>query len=758
MALTTLTVGVTSYSSAQRAAMGLVLDSLTISVDEYSELAFTVFGCGPLPPFLAGQPVALLVDFGSGPVVVFQGNIAGVSLSQGETGWVYAYHCLDLKHRADYISIQSANGRAACEYNLDVDDLSYDPTRAGKTVGEIARSVLEVYNTAQLLLAQSVGGYTFGSGVAMLNATTVSDLSVLTIVPHKPERLEGKAILSVVQSFIQQHYPQACLWVQADGIIRVRSPFTDFTTYTLKVPGTGQLSPDPVEWPEYEPITQHCHTQYQIIGQDLEGAILSTIDGTLTPFNSSGDRASWTIADHLFPKGTSVFGNLSVASSTSATITCDDPTVSWASGFWPSIGGTLYLINTGGAGFQLMSQRRVTISGALAAGGSCAVSWDSSYPLDFPSYNRFMLVGSNNSLAYVDRLFWVTDPSTGDTGLDTAIGANLEDRDPNGIEWSNNGQYGPIFYAAAKVVWGFNCDNSNPALRWPMQELPIGVKVIRSTGQILLDDPACLVAALAAGTADALQLGYPATALNGLWYGVVVAVPYSRGPLVAQYPASGYAGSAYTDYGIQRTHQEFLDSYTSRTQNVGMIALAQQKLISMQDAVLEGSIAHHGLPSFDCFVPGIGLNLVMPSTSPLDARPVPVRTTVIRWPADGPDIHQVSFRFSNRKAPFAGDDRYLHPHYTKDSYDTAAFFEAGFDPASVMDGWKSGMQGRGERQAAMREANRVRDEPTNWGKLAGGPDSLPAGKAINVDPVAPKLSQMRGRREDLPGGMSGGAP
>lgn len=685
MATTTLTVGTTTYSSTDRAAMGMAgIDSLKVSVDEYCELEFTIYGCGPLPTFLAGTLVALTVD----GTVVFSGNIVSTNMSQGNTGWHFAFHCLDLKWRGDWVSIGNRQGSAVCSYNLDPDDLDYDPNFAGFTVGQIVLDVLQVYSTGLDLFSLGVGGYTFGvdgmgNPTAILNATTVADLGFLSIIPNCPVRIEGDAIISILQQFIATWHPQMCLWVQPfDGVIRVRSPFTGFTTFNITVPGATTPAADNCDWPELvAPDISNCWTQYQIIGQDIDTAYLNTFDGTLTPFNSSGDRSSWNLNYHLYPTGTSVYGSVTITSSTSADVTCDDPTVSWASGFWPAIGGTIFVINTTATGLAIMERRLVTSNTALTAGGTCSIGWDSGNPLDNPTYDRFGLVGSNNPLAYVDRLFWVTDPSTGDVGTDTYIGANLRDRDPNGIQWSNNGQFGPVLYAAAKVLWSINGDNATPALRWPMQELPVGVKILKATGQVLLDDPACLIAALAAGSADGLFLGYPTSAVNGLWYGLVVAVPYSRGPLVAQYPSSGFAGSAFSDYAVSKVKRERLDSYTSRLQNANMIALATEKAVTMQDAHLEGSIAYHGLPSerstspFNQFAQGIALNIIMPATSPLDSRPVPVRTAVIRWPHENADIYQVSFRFSNRKAPFQGDSRYIHPNFTRDASSNAVFWE-----------------------------------------------------------------------------------
>jgi hypothetical protein len=773
MASTTISVGTTTYTSAQRAAGGWVgIDSLKISVDEYWELEFTIYQCGSNPPFLSGEQVIVQVDQGAGPATVFTGNITGYPIKhEADSAWNYGYHCTDLKRRGDLISIQDPYGQSAFQFNLPVDDNDYDPAYSGFTVGQIVAAVLQVYNTASNLQSLNVGNFTFAAGppaTATLAAITLLDLANLTIVPNVDVRIEGEFILQVLDGFVKQWYPQYGSYVDAVGNIRYVSPFNFYTsTVNLYVPGAGVTSPSPVDLPEYTINTDGCFTQYQIIGQDFDGAVVSIADGTLTPVNSPTDRSKWNINYHLYPSGTATYGSLSVTSSTSCTITCDDPTISWPSGFWPANNGYIWLVDTSGADVTGVTRRPITISAALSPGGSCDIEWSSDTPLDYSSYTRFMIVGQNNPLSFVDRLFWITDPWSGDTGLNTYLGSHLVNRDPAGIPWSNNDQFVPIFYATAKILWSINGDNANPALRWPIQELPVGVRVIKQTGQILLDDPACFIAALAAGTEDALLNGYPSTALGGLWYDIRVVVPFSRGPLVAKYPASGFAGSAYTDYGIQRIKQVFLDSYTSSSQNAMMVALATQRAITLQDAVIKGTIFHHGLPAgFNAFEPGYALQIVMPTTSPIDGIPIPVRTTVIRWPNEAADIYQVSFRFSNQKQPFTGDSRYIHPNYTRDPSDTIFYANdmGGFGPGFGMADFRSGMEGREARQAKRREDQGFAPntaggfQKTDWNKLSSGPESAPAGRPINVDDSTKKLAERRGLRTDTATGGAGGAP
>lgn len=741
--ITTLTVGVTTYTASDLAGLGFVgIDQLSISCENYWELEFTVIGCGPNGPFSPGTPVAMQVDLGSGPVTVFVGDIVSGSASPSPQGWSFSYHCLDLKHRADYVTLRAFDGTSTATYNLPPDDVDYDPNRVGKDVGQIVTEVLQYYPTAQALTTLGVGNYTFGTDIhgnptATISATTAADLALLTIVPQHAVRLEGECILSILGQFVRSFMPQYSDWVQADGTIRYASPFT-FTSFPLVVPGSSGPS-DPVEWPEYTPDTSQCYTQYQIIGRDMTGTICSVKDGTLSPVNTNTDRTNWTIFDYLQPKGYSDQGTISITSSTSATVTSDDITATWGAGFWEANSGVLVAVNTGAAGVQITERRAVTVSAALSAGGSANIEWDSSQPLDYSSYDRYYLIATNNPLAYVDRLFWITEPSSGNTGLDTFVGANLTDRDPNGIPWGNNTQGGVVFYPTARILWSLHGDDPTVANRFPLLELSAEVKVLKATGQVLLGEPACFTAAQQAGSAQGLALGYPSTAVGGLWEDVQIAVPYSRGQITAQYPSSGFTGTAFTAFGISRVKQVVLDSFVSREQMSAMQALAQERLLTMCNATVEGSIGHHGIPAgFSPFGVGFGLTLSVASTaSPLDGVFLPVRTSVIRWPNEGSDIYHCSFRFSNRKAPFAADSRYLRPNLTRDSSTNEVFFEGG--STFVMEEFHPGNPNRQQHIAARRE---------HWEQHRGeSREGQSTGKPIDPNPPRPKLADLRGGPE-----------
>lgn len=762
---TSITIGTTTYNDASRAANLFVgIDQLTISTDNYWELEFTVQGCGPTPPFAANQPVSLSVDIGDGAglVVRFRGNIVEAPVGHNESGWTFSYRCLDLKRRGDRVPIIAADGSAVCCYNLPGDATDYDPTKAGKNVGQIVLDVLQNPILAPMLGLRGIGGYTIAGSTYTISSVTSGDLALLTIVPQSEVRIEGAACLGRIEQFVRDYHPQMSLWVDQAGIIRVQSPLNFVSSVkTLTLPAPGVTSPDLAEKPNYEVRTEDCCTQIQIAGQDLDTAILSKSGGWLTPYNSGTDRANWTLSDFAQPKGSTDYGTASVTSSTTATLASDDPSRAYASGFWPGVSGVLVLTSPAGGDAAYQTARAVTVSSAMAAGGSMTVEWDSSNPLDFDTYTRYELVGQENVLALVDRLFWITDPSTGDVGLDTFIGANLRDRNPNGIPWANNGQVEPIYYAAAKVLWGLNTDAATVAERFPILEIPVDVKVIRSTGQVLLAEPACVVAAIQAGTLDALNLGYPSNPFFGAWYDLKVAVPYSRGPLIAQYPpagggvaGSGFQGSAYTAYGITETMVVPLERYTSRSMTAAMASLAQEMLLTMCDAEIEGSIQTHDLPAgFDPFTLGIAIEAVLPATSPLAGIPVPVRAHVIRWPNDGPDIRTCSFRLSNRKAPNSADRQHIPPHFTHEP--SGGFVWAGGGGEGLDAGPR--VVGRPEQRARRESIANDKFEATRPAPPRSVAEAEPSGShAVPDAPAPPRRITLREQRAGDNDTTSGG--
>jgi hypothetical protein len=661
---TTITIASTTYDATARAANGFVgIDQLTRCIDGYDELEFHILGCTPEPPFVPGQAVSLSTDDGSGAVLRFTGDILGpVEMSQSETGWSFSYRCIGLKRRGDYITLLSSDGSGVATFNLPLDDEDYLLSTAGKSVGQIVTILLtNVHNSANLA-AVGIGAYTSMGPPAVLPAQTIADLALCTIVPNTDVRLEGECLISVLDQFIRAWHPQYSTWVEPDGTIRVASPFA-FPPQTLTVPG-GTAAGDPVNWPQCTIDASTCYTRYQIVGKDIGGTVLSVHDGSLERAWTGAQQTAWTLSDFTSPKGSVDSGTLSSVTTTSAVVTSDFPAAHWVVNYWN--GGEIVFYNAVAVGILGTEDKPILSSAAMTAGGTASITWDASIPLSTSSYTRYRMINTNTPLAVVGRLFNVREATGPLLGTATYVGAHLVPRfNRFGYQWANIMQSVPIMYPAAQVLWSQNG-------KWPWFSEPIPVQINRDTGQILLQKPAVVVSADLAGRTQGLANGWPTTFANGLYYDVQVAVAFNRGDLNAYAPLPGmgvggsnYQGTAYSKYGVTKTKVFPLDTWMWAGDQASLEHLAAERLKTMCDATIEGSIGMHydaWTPTWDVFTMGYSLNIAIGSgASPLDGENLPVRSMIFRWPNEGADIHTASFRFSNRKAPFSGDSLYLHP-------------------------------------------------------------------------------------------------
>jgi hypothetical protein len=679
--LPTIVIGTTAYSASGVAYSGFsgtvvawadarIHDvKLTRSIEDYDTVEFSVVGCGPQAPFVPGLPMAMVTseDDGTSPVTRFVGDLQRPQVAPSPMGPAWSYQATGLKRRADYVTLLASDGSATASYNLSPDDPLALYFLQGLTVGQIVTDILQAVSNSAPLRAAGVGAYVLDiHGNWVLPALTVADLANLTIVPPSPVQLSGQGILNLLEQFIQNWMPPYCTYVEPDGMIRVRSLFA-LPPHTLTVPGPTVIAPDPVDMLQYDVDCTGCYTAWEIVGLDIEPAYLSVVEGTLRTASTPTQYANWTSADFLQPRGSTDVGSVTGVTTTSCTVTSDQATVHWVANYWNDAGGYIYLEYLVGGLLAMRETRRVTSCSAMTAGGSATITWDTSQPLESATYTRYHLVGTNTPMAQVDRLFNVREPASGALGLDTFVGAHLYPRFPKGVAWGNitrsASAVGLIFYPAAKVLW-------SSTGQYPWFEEPVAVQLNPATGQIDLSQPAVFVSAGIAGQTQLLQVGYPANYFQGLWYDVQVVVPYNRGGLSARWPASGYSGTAYTKYGIERVMVIPIDTFTFKGDVPSMQQLAAEHLATVQDAVVEGSCLLHfsasleaGTLAWDPLTIGYSLNIAMPSASQIDGLDLPIRSWTIEWHNDGPDISTIEFHFSNRHRPFEGDALYLHPAF-----------------------------------------------------------------------------------------------
>lgn len=676
--LTTIVLGNTAYSSNGTAYSGFVGTTkswaqgriyglrLTLDDENYAACEFTVLGCSNALPFVPGLPISLFTSAndGTSPILRFAGDLQRPEMRPSTHGPAWGYSANDLKRRADYVTLLNGNGTGVAAYNLSPSDPLYLFNLAGQTVGQIITNVLTSSINAASLTGLGVGNMTLAGSTYTLPAQTVTDLSLLTIVPPRPVQLSGEGILNVIESFLQQWHPQYTLYVQPDGTIRVISIFGR-TAYTFTLPSGSSAAGDPVDALTYTgPDLSGCYTAVQVVGTDIAGAVLSFKDGTLTRGGTAADLAAWTSDDFQTSTNAADDGTITATTSTSCTVHSNHATVHWVANYWNGIGGVIVFYNLSIAGLGASDFRQITSCTALTAGGTASITWDSSLPLDTTAYNGYRIYATNTPRNLVDRQFLVTDPSTHATGLSTYIGSHMYPTFPFGFPFGNIGKgstaVSTVNFPAASVLW-------SPTGAWPWRELPVNLDLDPKNGAIILKLPAVFLSAALAGASAGLANGYPTTYAQGKFVDVNVVIPYNRGSLNARSPATSYSGTAFTNYGLQRVKVIALGTYNWKGNTASLTLLAHEILMTLQDAVTTGSIKIHydaWTPTFDPLVLGYALNIVTPAgASPIDGLNLPVRSVTMEWPEEGPDVHLVTFGFSNRHRAFEGDDLYIHPSF-----------------------------------------------------------------------------------------------
>lgn len=647
---TVLTIAGTDYDAAARATNGIQLEVLSLSFEGYDELSFTVTGCGPVAPFHPGQAVALKWD----GVTKFVGDIETVEPSNGDQSWMFAVQCLGLKNRADRVTITGPDGTGEATYNRPPTDFLYVASDAGLSFGTMVQRILTVQENADRLSALGVGNYVSLSPPTLPTAT-LTDLAALDIVPTQPVSFSGEGIINQIEQEMLHWHPKYALWIKPDGTIRFTNLFT-MSRNALKLP-TEYDNGDPVDFASLRRDCSGSYTAFNFIGVNVQPAILSVRDGTIAANWTLTDQGNWKYTDHSQAGDAEDEGTISSLTSTSAVLTSSNTSRTYASGSLSGRQASIYLINAAGTGIALQEYRRITSNTAMSAGGTMTVNWDSAVPLEAAGYTKYRMYMNAGGLTNVWRSYLVRDPATGNTGLSTYIGAHLMPSFPKGIPWANNGRIDMVSTAQAVVQW--SSTGSGPFFEWPMT-----VEIDRAIGGFRMAEPAVKVCC-PGGLNFLRTTGSPTNAANGLPYDIKIITPFNRGGLNARKPTSGYEGTAYTEDGISRVKEVHLDNWMWLGDRPDILKLAQEHLDTLKDAVLAGSLGHHGIPSFDPFTLGFAIDIVIPGASSSTIQRwdnLPVRSISINFNQPGDDYY-VTMSFSNQRRPFQGDSLYIHPAF-----------------------------------------------------------------------------------------------
>lgn len=653
-----ITIAGTAYPVAARNTSRLRIDDLTLELEGYSQLAFHEKKFAPVRSFADGAAVSMTID----GTLAFSGAISEHQAAQAPTGWTHGYTALSNRWLADKVPITATDGTGTAYFNRTPDDDYYLPTDAGLSVGTIFTRVLTNVTTATALNALGIGGYT-SLTPPTLPAALIADLALLTVVPPTPVILSGANIFNQLAQFLSRWHPKYALEVTPAGLIRI----SDTTSATRFVPRTitlcGPAGPaDPCPWPKVSRSVRQCATRIVVVGgPNVTTAMLSLVDGTLAEGFSSTDKTNWTLKAFTQPSGATDYGTVSANTSNTATISSHDATFAFAVNAWSNNQAWITLSSTINTGIAVMEGRPVTANTALVAGGTATITWDASWPVTTSNYDHYRLVGSSGGLIDTWRLYYPREPHTGNTGLNTWVGAHLVPRSAKLVKWSNSTTSRSEYYTTASIIGGLGSKQMVPWNLYPAPSIG-GFRFVYPTVK-------------AFGQDSALNAGSPTTVAGGLPADVQILALFSLGPLTVTVPpdVSGvpqYQGLAYTQSGIQWTEYLNYPDWLFAGDTSSFTTLATEHLAALQDPVIEGEASWYvagSTPSWAWMTFANSLNIaVNGGSSDWTSINATIRSIRFKPVASAEGMtHIISFGFSTRRKPFSGDELYAHPRFAE---------------------------------------------------------------------------------------------
>src|SRR5574337_1679239 len=634
---TVLTIG---GSTVDRAASRVVLQRLTLSMDgpdvlEFSQIARPA-DCGDCSGL---APVTLTID----GTLYFTGTLTRPTpQGVGRGAITVAYTALGFRYAANNVFVTGSDGTGSMAWNLDPTDPYYLPSNSGKNVGEILTNLLEQHSTQ--LTALGIGQFTGST----LPAATIADLALLTVVPPTPITLGGR-LWDAAADLLSQWQPRYAIWIAPDGLIKIKDT-------TALAATTLTLDSDQVVLEQLVKDHSDCYTRVVCRGMgDIQPAYLSLSEGTLEWDQLPADQAAWKIDDFLSPKGAAEVGAVTGMTSTPRGVTVDaaGSQPAHAAHFWSTIEAYVYAYDPAATGITFQEFRQITDNDADGGSGtSYTITVGAAF--DHTGYSRYAVRGTRTAGSMVWRKLKILPV---DGSGDNYVAQHLARLFPRSVAWSPvDGAVTLTQTPVANVCWSAS---GSP----PWTEFPAALELVlydgSTNGYLILGQPA-----------PAYYTSQTALHTPGASVGpgdVRVCVPYSLGALSAQWPASGYGGTAYTVDGIERVLYLDYPQWRDKGASTAMTTLAKEKWYAVRDTIHEGSIAIEG-KDLTWLALGRSLNLARSGgTTGWEAIAAPVRSASIEWPQDGGAIWRTTLGFSTRRKPFTGDQLYVRPQYGSQS-------------------------------------------------------------------------------------------
>jgi hypothetical protein len=279
----------------------------------------------------------------------------------------------------------------------------------------------------------------------------------------------------------------------------------------------------------------------------------------------------------------------------------------------------------------------------MAAGGTCVVTVDR--PLASTGYTRYSVRGQSSNASEAYRRLNIKN---------TYVAQHLTSQFNYSVPWSTIAGSVTLVNYPQGVICGVSA-----GVKW---QVPAQFELIpydgTTDGYIRFYEPWVRAfnsdAILNAGGAGVQQ----AT-------DIMMLVPYSRGTMTAVYPSSGYAGTAYTRFNVQRQLVRDYNSWWDQGSVTAMTTLAQEIHATVANAVQEGQVTIRD-QYLTALTPGapIALNIAnFVGTTGFESMAAPVRTVVLEWMQGSGAAWNTKLHFSTRRQQYSGDRLYVHPSY-----------------------------------------------------------------------------------------------
>ena len=553
-----------------------------------------------LPDPWLGKPVT----WRNGGTLRFTGDVVALNPHFDERlGWVLTYQCLGFRFRLNWFPhTDLATGTDATAFNLTRTDPSYNAARAGRSVGNILTSVLQMTANATACLAAGIGNYTGTSPNFTLPAVTATDLATtaLAVIPPRPIYFTGEKFGDALEALLAQWAPNHRMWIDPAGNFR----FLDLSDATMFPNTTLTLGVDPIEPTDISRDTSNCYQRVVVRGQPI--AVMAAIQfkrGDLqeafgwgaygdTPAGSNSAKAAWNPAqftsaaygdNNQYPTISS--GTITNCTTTVVTIRSSASNENWVANYWDQTDGTvagtghhgtinLYASSLGGAYTQCWSAR-IIANTALGAGGTSALTIDS--PLPGTQYDSYTISGYANNAQIVWTRYKV---------VNTTLAARFTNQStyPQPIV-NASGSAASLVNSPLAIIQRSDGTSFPLAFSWS------------ASGEIRFIAPTYVMA------------GSPKPYSAPTWnnFDVWMYMPVYTNALQVQSPsAGGWSGTSNTLEGLQKTLTVTIDQWTDPGQSSQMQAYSDSLLRSLRDTVTEGEVVY-----YDLYAPALSFGMAL---------------------------------------------------------------------------------------------------------------------------------------------------